>query len=248
VGERGGREPGRLVGELRGASRIYGTGELKVTALQPTYLQLPAGELTLIEGPSGSGKTTILSLLGCVTTPSAGAVLVEGREVAGLPPRELAELRLHHVGFVFQEFNLVAPLSAEENVGLPLLLAGVQGRERKRRVRAALERMGLADRAGSLPRALSGGQKQRVAIARALIAEPTLILCDEPTAALDHAAAEVVMELLREVAGEGRAVVVVTHDLRLTAYAHRVISVMDGRITGERVGAAAVEKSPGASV
>jgi len=229
---------GPAVAELAGASKVFGKGELAVTALHPSDIALRRGELVLIEGPSGSGKTTVLSLLGCVLTPTGGTVRVLGRDVGPLSSRELAALRLASIGFVFQEFNLVEPLPAEENVAYPLLLGGVGRRERLRMARGALERLGLGDRLGNLPRALSGGQKQRVAIARALVTGPELLLCDEPTAALDHASAEQVMDLLLGLAREGRAVAVVSHDLRLTAWADRVVSMMDGRITGERPGEA----------
>lgn len=227
-----------VVAELQGAGKVFGSGELAVVALRPTDLVLRAGEVALLAGPSGSGKTTLLSLLGCVLTPTSGRVRVMGREVGSMDSGELARLRLTRIGFVFQEFNLIQPLTAEENVALPLLLAGLSAPERRRRAREALEGMGLADRLRSLPRALSGGQKQRVAIARALVSDPALVLCDEPTAALDHASADRVMDLLFGIARQGRAVAVVSHDLRLTAWAHRVIRMEDGRVTGEEPGKA----------
>lgn len=229
---------GDVVAELEGASKVFGTGDLEVVALQPSDLVLRAGELVLISGPSGSGKTTVLSLLGCVLSPTAGGVRVDGKDVSGLSADELAALRLDRVGFVFQEFNLVEPLPAGENVALPLLLAGVSRAERLERAREALGVLGLEDRVGSYPRTLSGGQKQRVAIARALVTDPLLVLCDEPTAALDHASAEIVMDKLLGLARQGRAVAVVSHDVRLTAWADRVIEMVDGRITGERRGEA----------
>jgi len=229
---------GEVVAELVGASKVFGSGELAVTALRPSELQLRRGELALIEGPSGSGKTTVLSLLGCVLSPTSGAVRVLGRDVGRLSSRGLAALRLASIGFVFQEFNLVEPLPAEENVAYPLLLGGISRGERRRMAREALDRLGLGDRLRNLPRALSGGQKQRVAIARALVTDPALLLCDEPTAALDHTSAQQVMDLLLGLARGGRAVAVVSHDLRLTSWADRVISMMDGRITGERAGEA----------
>lgn len=232
-------DPGdQVVAELAGASKVFGSGELAVTALHPSDLELRRGELALIEGPSGSGKTTVLSLVGCVLSPTSGTVRVLGRDVGQLSSRALAALRLASIGFIFQEFNLVEPLPAEENVAYPLLLAGVSRGERRRVAREALERLGLADRMQNLPRALSGGQKQRVAIARALVTDPAILLCDEPTAALDHASAQQVMDLLLGLARDGRAVAVVSHDLRLTTWADRVISMMDGGITGERPGEA----------
>jgi putative ABC transport system ATP-binding protein len=227
-----------VVAELEGASKVFGTGDLEVVALRPSDLVLRAGELVLISGPSGSGKTTVLSLLGCVLSPTAGRVRVHGSDVSGLSANELAALRLDRVGFVFQEFNLVEPLPAGENVALPLLLAGVSRAERTRRAMEALAVLGLEDRVRSYPRALSGGQKQRVAIARALVTDPLLVLCDEPTAALDYASAGIVMDKLLGLARQGRAVAVVSHDLRLGAWADRVIDMMDGRIVGERAGEA----------
>jgi putative ABC transport system ATP-binding protein len=227
-----------VVAELDEASKVFGSGELEVVALHPGDLVLRAGELVLIAGPSGSGKTTVLSLLGCVLSPTTGRVRIRGEDVSGLSSKELAALRLDCVGFVFQEFNLVEPLPAGENVALPLLLAGLPRAQRKKRAREALAVLGLADRVDSYPRALSGGQKQRVAIARALVTDPLLVLCDEPTAALDHASSDVVMDKLLSLARQGRAVAVVSHDLRLTAWADRVVEMIDGRITGERPGEA----------
>jgi putative ABC transport system ATP-binding protein len=217
-----------MLAELRSVSKEYQTGDQTIVALQPTTMQLRAGELCLIIGPSGSGKTTLLSLLGCVIYPSSGDLYVDGQHVNGMRERDLAHLRLHSIGFVFQNFNLLAPLTAEENVAMPLRLQGVPGAEVKKRVAQALDLVGMADRRRNLPRALSGGQQQRIAIARALVTNPKIILCDEPTAALDKNSFSIVMEELRILADEGKSVAVVTHDPRLKQYAHRIIEVENG--------------------
>ncbi len=219
-----------MLAELRSVSKEYQTGDQTIVALQPTTMQLHAGELLLIIGPSGSGKTTLLSLLGCVIYPSSGDLYVDGRHVNQMRERDLAHLRLHSIGFVFQNFNLLAPLTAEENVAMPLRLQGVSGAEVKKRVAHALEMVGMTDRRRNLPRALSGGQQQRIAIARALVTNPKIILCDEPTAALDKNSFSIVMDELRLLADAGKSVAVVTHDPRLKQYAHRIIEVENGMV------------------
>ena len=217
-----------MLAELRSVSKEYQTGDQTIIALQPTSMQLREGELLLIIGPSGSGKTTLLSLLGCVIYPSAGDLYVDGLHVNRMREREMALLRLNTIGFVFQNFNLLAPLTAEENVAMPLRLQGISGPEIKRRVQKALEMVGMTDRRRNLPKALSGGQQQRIAIARALVTNPKIILCDEPTAALDKNSFSIVMEELRLLADAGKSVAVVTHDPRLKQYAHRIIEVENG--------------------
>ncbi len=214
--------------ELVRASKVYPGAEGDVTALGETTLAFPPGELALVRGPSGSGKTTLLSLLGCVTYPTTGCVRIAGACVPHDDARALAAVRRRLIGFVFQAYNLLAPLTAEENVRLPLDLLGVPRREGTRRAGEALARMGLAAHARKRPAQLSGGQQQRVAIARAVVTAPPLVLCDEPTAALDHHAAARVMEELAALARSGTAVVVVTHDPRLDAWADRTIDVADG--------------------
>lgn len=217
-----------MIAELKNAGKEYQTGDQTIIALQPTTLQFNEGELTLIIGPSGSGKTTLLSLLGCVIYPTAGELWVDGNHINRMKERALARLRLHTIGFVFQSFNLLAPLSAEDNVAMPLRLQGIRGAELKKRVASALDMVGMTDRRKNLPRQLSGGQQQRIAIARALVTDPKLILCDEPTASLDKDSMGIVMQELRALADEGKSVAVVTHDPRLKPYAHRVISVENG--------------------
>lgn len=218
----------KVVAELSGACKKYKSGDDIITALAPTDISVSDGELTLILGPSGSGKTTLISLLGCVIYPTEGDVKVLGQKVNGLPESQLASIRLHNIGFVFQGFNLVQPLNAIENVVLPLNLLGFSKKEAYAKAKQALETMGLGDRLHSLPKALSGGQQQRVAIARALVTDPAMILCDEPTASLDSRSIGIVMDELKQLANDGKAVVIVTHDERLRAYADRIIYVVDG--------------------
>jgi putative ABC transport system ATP-binding protein len=217
-----------MIARLEGVSKVYQVGEEEIIALQPTTLDIREGELLLIIGPSGSGKTTLLSLLGCVLYPTSGRLWVDGQEVNQLKERQLARLRLNSIGFVFQSFNLLAPLSAEDNVRMPLRLMGVSDRESRRRTEEALEMVGMTSHRRQLPKQLSGGQQQRIAIARALVTNPSLVLCDEPTAALDKNSIEVVMEELRVLADQGKAVCVVTHDPRLEKYAHRIVTVDNG--------------------
>lgn len=219
-----------MIAQLRGAGKTYEVGSQIITALQPAALDINEGELLLIIGPSGSGKTTLLSLLGCVIYPTVGEVHVNGQCVNDLNQRELAALRLNTIGFVFQNFNLIAPLNALENVMIPLQLQGVSHREARQRAESALEKVGMMDRAKNKPTALSGGQQQRVAIARALVTEPKMLLCDEPTASLDASSMSVVMDELKSLAASGKAVAVVTHDPRLMPYANKVVEVKNGMV------------------
>ena len=220
-----------VVAQLRGASKTYRSGPVEVEALKPTDLDIRAEELLLIIGPSGSGKTTLLSLIGCVIYPTDGCVCIQGVNTSPLSDTQLAGLRLKEIGFVFQNFNLIAPLSSEENVMAPLLLKRVKRDETRSRVDRALGLVGLAERKRSLPKQLSGGEKQRVAIARALVSDPSIVLCDEPTASLDAASIDVVLKELRSLADSGKAVAVVTHDPRLIDYADRIIEIENGIVT-----------------
>jgi putative ABC transport system ATP-binding protein len=202
-----------------------------VPALRGVDLDVCPGELMLLMGPSGSGKTTLLSIMGCILTATTGSVRVAGGEVTKLSEKELPTVRLAHIGFVFQGFNLFPTLTAGENVELMLDLKGIRGDEAGRRSQALLEQVGLADKYDSFPSNLSGGQKQRVAIARALAGDPQIILADEPTAALDLHTGRNVMELMRTLARErGRAVVIVTHDPRMTEFADRITHIEDGLV------------------
>lgn len=213
---------------IRNASKEYRMGDTVITALQPSTFEMHKNELTLIIGPSGSGKTTLLSLIGCVIFPTSGDVFISGKKVTGLSDRELASIRLNNIGFVFQGFNLLAPLNALENVMQPLLLMRTDRKNAREKALDALGKVGMTDRQKSLPKNLSGGQQQRVAIARALVTDPTIVLCDEPTAALDVRSIDIVMEELKMLSGSGKSVAVVTHDMRLKQYADRIIYVSNG--------------------
>lgn len=217
-----------MIAELKGVGKEYQVGDQNIIALHPLDLKINTGELVLIIGPSGSGKTTLLSLLGCVIYPSQGKLWVNDQLVNEMSQRELANLRLNTMGFVFQSFNLIAPLNALDNVMIPLQLKKIPIRDARKKALDALALVGMLDRKKSLPKQLSGGQQQRVAIARALVTDPKLILCDEPTASLDVASISIVMNELVSLSKSGKSVCVVTHDPRLLAYADRVIKVDNG--------------------
>src|SRR5690606_24349864 len=217
--------------KLNQVNKIYKTGDTTITALDKTSISFETNKLTLIMGPSGSGKTTLLSILGCVIYPTSGEVFYKGKEITKLKESELANLRLHEIGFVFQQFNLIEPLNALENVMQPLVLQGVSKSEASEKAKKALGEVGLSDRMYNLPKKLSGGQKQRVAIARALVTDPAMILCDEPTASLDAKSAEVIMNELKSLASHGKAVIIVTHDLRLRKFADKIIYVEEGQVS-----------------
>ncbi|MET0708287.1 MAG: ABC transporter ATP-binding protein [Tardiphaga sp.] len=223
--------------EAVNVTKDLGSGAAKVAALKGVSLALNGGELTLLMGPSGSGKTTLLSILGCLLAPTDGTVRIRQQSIAGADPEDLARLRREHVGFVFQSFHLFPTLSATDNVRLALDVRGEPRRAAKVRSREALAKVGLAHKTKAYPRELSGGEQQRVAIARAIVGNPSIILADEPTAALDGENGQAVMKLLAEVAREqGHAVLIVTHDPRLLPFADRVVHIEDGRITGEERG------------
>jgi putative ABC transport system ATP-binding protein len=223
--------------EAANVTKDLGSGAGKVQALKGVSLSLNGGELTLLMGPSGSGKTTLLSILGCMLSPTEGTVRICEHSTAGLDPEELARLRREHVGFVFQSFHLFPTLSATDNVRLALDVRGERPKTAKVRAREALAKVGLAHKTKAYPRELSGGEQQRVAIARAIVGNPSIILADEPTAALDGANGQAVMKLLAEIARErGHAVLIVTHDPRLLPFADRVVHIEDGRIIAEERG------------
>ncbi len=220
--------------EGRALTKVFGSGELAVTALHQTDIVVHHGEVLVIMGPSGSGKTTLLSMLGLVLSPSGGDVLLNGENVTHASADELALIRRQQIGFVFQQFNLLPSLTALENAAIPLLLAGVSRRERLERAADALALVGMSARASHRPRLLSGGQQQRVAIARALVAGAPVLLCDEPTASLDGATGRGILDALRDLADrERRAVVIVTHDDRVRAIADRFVHVVDGRVASD---------------
>jgi ABC-type lipoprotein export system ATPase subunit len=224
---------GTPVLRARGLRKEYGKEAGLVRAVDGVDLAVAAGETLAIMGPSGCGKSTLLHLLGGLDRPSAGEIWLSGQRVDRLGERALARLRRDAVGFVFQAFHLMDELTAAENVELPALLAGRSPRAARRRAAALLEQVGLADRAGFRPAALSGGQRQRVAIARALVADPLVVLADEPTGNLDSAAALEVLRLFEELHAAGQSLVVVTHDARIAATADRMISMRDGAFIDE---------------
>ena len=219
--------------QLEGAARRFGSGHTEVTALHPTTLSVEAGELLAVMGPSGSGKTTLLSLVGGLDKPTEGRVMVAGQDVGSLKPKDLAILRRRTVGYVFQDLNLLAGLTARENVAIPLELDGRPIGEARAAAEAALESVGLASLADRFPDDLSGGEQQRVAIARALVGGRKILLADEPTGALDSITGESVMRLLRAHCDAGGTAILVTHDAAHAAWADRVVFLRDGRLVDE---------------
>ena len=215
---------------LEGAYRRYEMGEEVVRALDGVSFSIGKGERVAIMGPSGSGKSTCMNLIGCLDRPSEGRVLVGGVDTAGLADRDLAALRNRSIGFVFQQFHLLPRLDIAKNVEVPLLYAGIPRRERRERAMEALEKVGLADRARHRPSELSGGQRQRAAIARALVNEPSILLADEPTGALDSATGRAVLGLFDDINRLGTTVIIVTHDPGIGAAYPRVIRLRDGRL------------------
>ena len=217
--------------ELHGVHKTYRLGEHVVRALQGVDLSVQRGELLALTGPSGSGKSTILNLCGLIDTPDSGDIVLGGTAVHGMNEVQRTLLRRDAMGFVFQSFNLVPVMTVAENVDYPLFIAGVGAAERRSRVAAQLQAVGLQDHAHHRPDALSGGQRQRVAIARALVKRPRLVIADEPTASLDSHTADQVLDLMRERGhAEGAAFVIATHDSRLTSRCDRIVALLDGRL------------------
>jgi putative ABC transport system ATP-binding protein len=224
----------------RGVTKEFGDGDSKVRALRGIDLELSYGEMALLVGPSGCGKTTLISVIAGLLDATAGSVEVLGADLAAMRAGHKVRFRGDNIGFVFQQYNLLPALTAAENAAVPLLIAGKPRRDAVARARTLLGELGLADRADALPAQLSGGQQQRVAIARALIHGPRLLVCDEPTAALDAQAGQTVMQLIRQVAVRpDRCVVVVTHDSRVYKYGDRIVTMSDGQVEGVEVRAAA---------
>lgn len=220
---------------IRSLSKIYGAGETEVRALDNVSLDIQTGEFLALMGPSGSGKSTLLHIIAGIDRPTQGECHVQGVDVAKLNESELADWRNENVGFVFQTFNLIPVLTAAENVELPLLLTGLSSSRRSEMVTAALDLVGLSDRARHLPRQLSGGQEQRVAIARAIVTDPNLVVADEPTGNLDANSAEAILEILRALSGEvGKTVIMVTHDPRAASHGTRSLHLEKGQLLLER--------------
>ena len=216
--------------ETRGLTKTYGSNGVAVHALRGIDLDVAHGEFVALIGPSGSGKSTLMSILGCLDTPTAGSYALDGERVEGLSGSELAHIRNEKVGFVFQQYNLLPKASVLRNVELPMLYAGVGRKERRARAQELLERVGIPEKAKTLPANLSGGQRQRVAIARALANRPVMLLADEPTGALDSKTGHEVLDLFRALNEQGNTVLIVTHDLSIAATAQRQVELYDGLI------------------
>ena len=214
-------------------SKVFATDEVETHALRDVHLEVRRGEYVCIAGPSGCGKTTLLSILGLLDAPTRGEYLLDGEQVAGLSPAERALLRNRKVGFIFQSFNLIGDMTVRENVELPLTYQRLAAADRRRRVDAALERVGMSHRASHLPAQLSGGQQQRVAVARAISGEPAVLLADEPTGNLDTRNGDVVMKLIEELHAGGTTICIVTHNDAYARQAHRTIHLLDGHIVDE---------------
>jgi putative ABC transport system ATP-binding protein len=219
--------------DLRQITKTYAIGDVEVNALRGVSVTVERGEFVAIMGASGSGKSTLMNIIGCLDVPSRGWYWLDGVDVRELDERDLSMVRSRKIGFIFQSFNLIARTSALANIELPLAYMGVRTRERRERALAALESVGLSDRAEHVPSELSGGQQQRVAVARALVTNPALILADEPTGNLDSVASAEVMDIFSEVHRAGRTVVVITHEEEVAARAHRVIRLRDGLILSD---------------
>ena len=220
--------------QLQGVKKVFYTDEVETHALSEVHLEIRQGEYLSIAGPSGCGKTTLLSLLGLLDAPTEGTYLLETRPVANLSPAERARIRNRRIGFIFQAFNLIGDLTVYENVELPLTYRGMPGVERKQRVQASLDKVGMSHRAKHYPAQLSGGQQQRVAVARAVVGDPAILLADEPTGNLDSTNGEAVMELLHDLHRNGATICMVTHDPRYALHADRTVQLFDGRVVEEQ--------------
>lgn len=221
--------------ELSEVSKVYRPGDVELRALDCVSLRVQEGEFVAVMGSSGSGKSTLMNIIGCLDRPTSGHYMLAGQAVSEMSRRDLARVRSHSLGFVFQQFNLLARTSALENVELPLEYAGVGGRERRRRATLALSRVGLSDRLGHNPNQLSGGQQQRVAIARSIVNEPKVVLADEPTGALDSRTSVEVMAIFQELWRAGITVLLVTHEPEVAEFASRLVVMRDGHIVSDQL-------------
>ncbi len=220
--------------EIRNIIRDFPLGQETVHVLKGIDLDIESGDYIAIMGPSGSGKSTLMNLLGCLDTPTSGSYILNGKDVSKMSDDELAEIRNHEIGFVFQTFNLLPRTTALENVALPMIYAGISKKDRTKRAEDVLEDVGLADRMDHKPNQLSGGQRQRVAMGRALVNNPSIILADEPTGNLDSKTSEEIMDLLDEIHSNGNTVIVVTHEEDIAAKAHRIIRLIDGMVDSDK--------------
>lgn len=220
---------------MQNICKSYYMGDEEHEVLHNVNLTIHSGDFIAILGPSGSGKTTLMNIIGCLDVPSSGKYLLSGNDINDLDEVELAKVRNKEIGFVFQNFQLLSRMTALQNVELPLIYTGLPSGERKKRAKAILERVGLSDKMKNLPNQLSGGQQQRVAIARALVTEPTILLADEPTGALDQKTGMQVIELFEELHCEGKNIIIITHDHKIASHAKRIVSILDGYLTETEV-------------
>ena len=217
--------------KMTGINKFYQMGEEQMHILKDVNLEIRRGEYLSVLGPSGSGKSTLMNIIGCLDVATSGSYILDGETIEELSEPELARIRSREIGFIFQNSQLLPRLDALRNVELPLIYAGVRPRERRKRAEEMLERVGLSDRMYHYPNQLSGGQQQRVAIARALVGNPSILLADEPTGALDQKTGRQVMSLFGELNAEGRTIVMITHDMHIAAFARRVVHIVDGELT-----------------
>ena len=217
--------------KMTGINKFYQMGEEQMHILKDVNLEIRRGEYLSVLGPSGSGKSTLMNIIGCLDVATSGSYILDGETIEELSETELARIRSREIGFIFQNSQLLPRLDALRNVELPLIYAGVRPRERRKRAEEMLERVGLSDRMYHYPNQLSGGQQQRVAIARALVGNPSILLADEPTGALDQKTGRQVMSLFGELNAEGRTIVMITHDMHIAAFARRVVHIVDGELT-----------------
>lgn len=217
---------------MRGVDRVYGRGDSAVKALDGIELEVGWGEFVAIMGPSGSGKTTLMNIIGCLDRPSRGSYELNGTDISSLSEGRLAEVRLRETGFIFQTFNLLPRLSALQNVELPLVYAGVSARRRREKAMGLLATVGLSHRVGHRPAAMSGGERQRVAVARSLVNDPSLLLADEPTGNLDSRSGADIVRLLEDLHGQGRTIVLITHEREVADHAGRTVFIRDGKVCG----------------
>ena len=217
--------------KMTGINKFYQMGDEQMHILKDVCLDVERGEYLSVLGPSGSGKSTLMNIIGCLDVPTSGSYILDGEIIEDMSEVELAHIRSKEIGFIFQNSQLLPRLDALRNVELPLIYAGVRPKERRKRAKEMLERVGLADRMYHYPNQLSGGQQQRVAIARALVTNPSILLADEPTGALDQKTGKQVMALFQELNEEGRTVIMITHDMNIAAYARRVVHIIDGELT-----------------